>query len=96
MHNGFMHDGWGGGSWGWLMMAALMVIFWAGIIWVGVALIRHISHPASAHGGTTASPLPPAVRPDPQDVLAERLARGDIEPDDYRKRLETLRQGRAE
>lgn len=97
MHNGYMHDGWGGGSWGWVIMAALMVIFWAGIIWVGVTLIRRSSHPATAHAGTTSGPsAPPAVRPSPQDVLAERLARGDIDPDDYRQRLDALRQSRAE
>ena len=97
MHNGYMHDGWGGGSWGWLIMAALMVIFWVGIIWLGVTLIRRTSHPAPAHtGATSALSAPPAPRPNPQDVLAERLARGDIDPDDYRQRLDALRQSRAE
>jgi putative membrane protein len=96
MHNGYMHDGWGGGSWGWIVMAALMVVFWGGLIWLGVTLIRrtgHTPHPqatAPTSPGAPAAP-PPAVRPSPQEVLADRLARGDIDPDDYRQRLDALR-----
>lgn len=84
MHDGRWHDNWGGGSW-WLM-AIMMIAFWAGIIWIAVTLLRRGEHHPQPHapGGAT----PP--RPTPQEILAERLARGEIEPDDYRQRLDAL------
>ncbi len=96
MHNGYMHDGWGGGSWGWIAMAAFMVLFWGGVIWVGISLIRRTAQVAPSHAGaTTPTPVATPPPPNPQDVLAERLARGDIDLEDYRQRLEALRQGRS-
>jgi len=32
----------------------------------------------------------PPPRQTPQELLAERFARGEIEPDDYRQRLDAL------
>ena len=81
------HDGWGGGSWWW--MAIMMIVFWGGLIWIAVTLIRrgnHTTHPQSP----TMLPPPPQA---PHEILAERLARGEIEPDDYRQRLDTLQHG---
>lgn len=81
--NNDMHDGFG---WGWIPMAIMMLVAWGGLIWLGVALLRRPG--ASEHSAVTApsAPLPP----NPQQILAERLARGEIEPDDYRTRLEAL------
>lgn len=95
MHNGYMHDGWGGGSWEWIVMVALMVLFWGGIIWVSITLIRRTGRPTSQVGAAETGSAPPTVWPNPQDVLADRLARGDIDPDDYRQRLDALRQARS-
>ena len=79
---GLAQSGWGhmgGWGWGWWMGLA-MIAFWAGVIWMIVAATRRTS-------------LPPG--PDPTEtarvVLAERLARGEIDPAEYRDRLETLR-----
>ena len=78
-----MHDGFG---WGWIPMAMMMLLVWGGLIWLGVALLRR----AGTHE-QTAVPGPPTPQPlNPQQILAERLARGEIEPDDYRIRLEAL------
>jgi putative membrane protein len=88
MHHEYWNDSWG--PWGWIVMAALMVVFWGGLIWVAVTLIRrttNASRPPAIDGPL--SP-PPAPRPSPQDVLADRLARGEIDPDDYHARIEAL------
>ncbi len=78
-----MHDG---SSWGWIPMTIMMLLVWGGLIWLGVALLRRIgTHEHVAVTGPTAPQVPSA-----QQILAERLARGEIEPDDYRTRLEAL------
>jgi putative membrane protein len=69
-------------------MALMMIAFLALAAWVIVTVVRHGSH-APAH--TTANPANhAATRPTPQEILAERLARGEIEPEDYRTRLAAL------
>ena len=86
MHNGGWNDGWGGGTW-WLM-AIMMIVFWGGLIWVAVTLVRQSNRTSHPHApGPSVAPPP---RQTPQEVLAERLARGEIEPDDYRQRLDAL------
>ena len=73
--------GWQGWSWwGWLAMSLGMVAFWGLIIWGIVALFR-------GWGGTSTRP----ERHDPEQILAERFASGEIDEDEYQRRLETLR-----
>lgn len=88
MHDGYWHDG--GGNWWWIPMTLMMIAFWGGLAWVIVSVVRHNTHHTS--GALTApSPQPPATMAvDPRQVLAERLARGDIDIDDYRARLDAL------
>ena len=83
MHNGYGYDG---GTWWWIPMTLMMVAFWGGLIWLGVALLRR---PGASEHSTVIAPSAP-LPPNPQQILAERLARGEIEPDDYRTRLEAL------
>jgi putative membrane protein len=71
-------------------MAITMIVVWGGLIWLAVTLIRrnnHTPHP-QAPGATPT----PSTRQTSQEILAERLARGEIEPDDYRQRLSALKQ----
>ncbi len=85
MHDGYWHDG--GGNWWWIPMTLMMIAFWGGLAWVIVTLVRHNTHHPT--GNTTAHQQ--AAQPiDPRQVLAERLARGDIDIDDYRTRLDAL------
>ena len=84
MHR-YWNDGWSGGWW---WMAIMMIAFWGGIIWIAVTLIRHTNHTPQPHTPGAAPSMP--ARQTPQEVLAERLARGEIEPDDYRRRLDAL------
>ena len=72
---GWWHGSWGWG--GWLLMTFLMVTFWAAVIWIVGTLLRG-----------TASGVPTT---DPESILAERFARGEIDVDEYHARLETLR-----
>ena len=71
----------------WRGLIALAVL--AAIIGVVVwAVVRWTSHrPPSA--GTTTSP----GRTNAEDVLADRLARGEIDTEEYRQRLSALRGG---
>ncbi|EDX24403.1 SHOCT domain-containing protein [Streptomyces sp. Mg1] len=70
-------------GWGWFAMSVGMILFWALIITVAVLLFRAIARP---HEHTHV----PAT-PSPEQVLAARLARGEIDEDDYRRRLGALR-----
>lgn len=70
--------GWATMSFGTLLVLALMVI-------VGVLLYRALDHvPARPHTGDT----PPA----PEQALAQRYALGEIDDDEYRRRLAVLRE----
>ncbi|MCS7484731.1 SHOCT domain-containing protein [Umezawaea endophytica] len=67
-------------GWGYAVMTIGMVLFWTVAILGGVALIRHLTRPAGAAGGPSA-----------EQLLAERFARGEIDEEEYGKRLKTLR-----
>ncbi len=85
------HHGWGGGSWVWMMI--MMVVFWGGLTWFAISLIRRGTR-APQHS-TIGSPPPPPLALAPHAILAERLARGEIEPDDYHRRLDSLNRGQT-
>ncbi|MBI4883906.1 MAG: SHOCT domain-containing protein [Actinobacteria bacterium] len=85
MHNGNWHDGMGNGNWWWIPMMIMMVAFWGGLIWLGVSLLKRNNSPQSFAAGSA-----PAT-PTAEGILGERLARGEIEADEYHKRLTALR-----
>jgi putative membrane protein len=74
----------GGGmsGWGWAAMSVSMLLFWAVLVLGGIALYRALNRPT---GGPSAAQHPTA-----EQVLAERFARGEIDEEEYRRRLETL------
>lgn len=78
--NGNGDLGWGA----WLAMSVGMMVFWGFVIWGVVTLVR---------GGGTRSEVP--REPDPERILAERFARGEIDVDEYQARLSALRGGGA-
>ena len=88
MRNGNWNDGMGYGNWWWIPMTLMMVAFWGGLIWLGVTLLKRSHTPQLHSPGAPQVATPP---PTAQEILAERLARGEIEPDDYRQRLAALR-----
>ena len=73
---GWHMDDW---SWGgWLMMTAVMVAFWGLVAWLVVVAIR----------GSRGSTRP---TPDPERILAERFAAGEINDEEFHRRLDALR-----
>jgi putative membrane protein len=76
MHWEGHHDG------GWAVgMVLMMILFWGSItalVWVGVRLLIARPPESGSH------------RQEPREILAERLARGEIEPDEFERRLELL------
>ncbi len=78
--NGWNNHMWGAG-WGW-WMAAMMIAFWGVVIWLVVRFARNSDH-------RTARDDAPMTKA--RALLAERLARGEIDTAEYRERLDTLR-----
>ncbi|GAA2796278.1 hypothetical protein GCM10010441_21880 [Kitasatospora paracochleata] len=76
-------------GWGIGLMTLTVLVFWALLVAGAVALFRHFARTPPPDG-----PVDPG-RPDPEQLLADRLARGEIEPDEYRTRLDALRAGRT-
>ena len=68
--------GWHMGWW-WWAMAPVMVAFWGALVWLAVTLVR---------GGRAAEGTAEAER-----ILAERYARGELEPEEYRRRRQDIR-----
>ncbi|MFF4580177.1 SHOCT domain-containing protein [Streptomyces sp. NPDC001389] len=86
--------GWGWG--GWFFVAIVMVLFWALVIAGIVVLVRYL---AGGHHGHQGGPPPPSGEPGwgsrrAEDLLAERFARGEIDEDEYKRRLALLREHR--
>ena len=73
---------WNGTSWWWwFLMSGGMLLFWGFVAWVVLQVIR----------SDRAADSPPAV--DPEAILATRFARGEIDADEYRQRLDVLHAG---
>ena len=74
-------------GWGYVLMAIGMAVFWVLVIGGFVALIRAMTT------NPTPSNLPPQAGPTPQQVLADRYARGEIDDEEYTRRLKILNSG---
>ncbi|WP_406193984.1 SHOCT domain-containing protein [Kitasatospora sp. NBC_01560] len=86
------------GGWGLGLMVILGLLVLAVLVLAVVALVRHLARTprpvppgAWGAGGTAAVPPGRAASPTPEQLLAERFARGEIDAEEYRHRLETLR-----
>lgn len=91
MHNGNWNNGMDGGNSWWLLMMIMMFAIFGGLIWIGIALSRRTNHTLhTAAGAPVTSASTSTAAPTAQEILAQRLARGEIEPDDYRQRLDAL------
>lgn len=80
----YWRDG-GMGAWGFTLVTISIVLFWALMIIAAVALIRYIGRSQPTH---------PAASPEhrkPEQILAERFARGEIDQDELRRGLDALR-----
>ncbi|NNM96593.1 MAG: SHOCT domain-containing protein [Candidatus Dormibacteraeota bacterium] len=76
------YGGYGSGHWVWLIvMAVFMVIFLVLVVW-GIAALS-----GRARGPWRPQPDPQA----PEQILARRLAMGEIDEEEYQRRLAALR-----
>ena len=82
--------GWNGNGWGWggvvmyIVLAALLV---AVVVVVAFAM-RDLVWGRSQHKGASSAAM------GPEDTLAHRFARGEIDEDEYRRRVALLREHR--
>ena len=67
-------------GWGWFAMSLSTVVFWGLVITAIVLLVRYL-HPGPSSQETKT----------PEQMLAERFARGEIDETEYRNRLAALR-----
>lgn len=74
----------GMGGWAFGLMTVSAVLFWALIILGLIALVRHLR--TGSNGALQAWPAP-------EELLAERFARGEIDEQEYRRRLDALHGG---
>ncbi|MFJ8159519.1 SHOCT domain-containing protein [Streptomyces sp. NPDC096136] len=77
------------GPWGWFAMSLTTLVFW-GLIVAAVVLVVRTSRGDAAPGRSV-----PAAGADPargaEALLAERYARGEIDDEEYGRRLAVLR-----
>lgn len=76
-------------GWGWFTMSVGMILFWAVLIVFAVLLFRSLSRPVDSGASAGRAGSGPA----PEQLLAERFARGEIDEEEYRSRLAVLRSG---
>ncbi len=88
MIHDFDHGGMSG--WGYGLMTLVIVAFVILVVLLAVMAYHRLGdrYPVDHQvpGGHQ-----PAHQPDPERLLAERYARGEIDDDEYRRRLKTLR-----
>ncbi len=75
------------GGWGIALMTISMVTFWVLVIAAVAAVVRYLGRPLQQAPTPPAQPYPPT----PEQVLADRFARGEIDEEEYRRRIEVLR-----
>jgi putative membrane protein len=68
-------------GWAFAIMSVGMVLFWTLIVLGVIAVARYL---------LTGRDRPPAAPPTPEQLLAERFARGEIDEQEYHQRLTAL------
>jgi putative membrane protein len=77
---GYSNYGMGGG--GWLVMTLVMIAFWSLVVFAIAAIFRGTRSDVTSAG---------TARRDADQILDERLARGEIDGEEYRSRKAALR-----
>lgn len=92
-----------GGAWMWpwmvlgnLLVLAVIVVIVVIVVLFFRALSQRPGAPGGGHGGHGGWGAPPSTgapgpRSGPEQILAERYARGEIDEEEYERRLATLR-----
>lgn len=79
----FVYDHMNG--WGWALMSLGWLVL---LVLVGLAVAVLLRHTADSGPGRAADRRDPS----PRELLAERYARGEIDDEEYRRRLQVLEQ----
>jgi putative membrane protein len=77
-----------GGILGWVVMGIMMLLFWGGVVTLIVFLVRGSR---SGWGGGAYYPPQGHQHDDPERILSQRFARGEIDEAEYKARLDALR-----
>ena len=77
-------------GWGWFAMSVGMILFWTVIITAVVLVVRSLGR---ADGSRPAEHTHTPAAPTPQQILGERFARGEIDEEEYRRRMDALHHG---
>ena len=77
-----MWNGYGMNGWGMALMAVSQLAFWALLIGGAIYLFRTYGPRSGADQSVVSTP---------ERILAERYARGEIDDEEYRRRIGTLR-----
>lgn len=78
-------------GWGYGLMTLSMILFWGLVIYGIVLLVRYLGRDGARAGRPAEPPRPPEPRPaEPERLLAERFARGEIDQEEYQQRLAVL------
>lgn len=80
------------GGWGYGLGILAMVLFWGALIAAIIAMVRYLGRERRA-GYPPEPRVTPRQPPRAEEILAERFARGEIDADEYRERLDVLRHG---
>ena len=78
---------WYGGGWAWWqagLMWLAMIAFWAVLVWVIYGLVTGVRRPGQTGPDGQRQPR------DARRILDERLARGEISPEEYQRLGEVL------
>jgi uncharacterized membrane protein/Zn-dependent protease with chaperone function len=86
MMTNYGHWGWGS----WILATGTMVVFWALMITAVILIARYLLSLSQRPTGMRAAGVSSA-----EQVLAERYARGEIDDEEYKRRLTLLRQNLA-
>jgi putative membrane protein len=77
--------GTGMGGWGYVLMTVNLVLFWGLIVGGIFAVVRHFGGPGRAHQAVTWE------QQTPEQILAQRFARGEIDEEEYHRRIAIVR-----
>lgn len=82
-------NGYGMGAWGWFAMSLTTLVVWGLIVAAAVLVVRAFKRDGTDGHPTPAPPTAPGR--EAETLLAERYSRGEIDDEEYTRRLAVLR-----
>jgi putative membrane protein len=79
------------GGWGWMFGALVTVLFWGGVVWMVMALCRSFSCRSRGWSSRRFERSDWSASEDAEQILARRYASGEIDEEEFHRRLDHLR-----